>query len=719
MDPEKHPLIDGGNAAAQPAPKKRFSSPLRLLACLLVLLAVGLVVFSKIQTTTSCRGSVPDVPNAVPAVQHFDHDIVELEPAKPSSHGIQSRSPTDTPSEAATPTAAAAATGTVLKNFEVAQPVLMPYGPADSDGSPYPDGGAPPGLCTVLLMRHDFAWSYGSPFVGNYTPPSCKFNRVVLNFTVVSYGRQFDRLALMYFGDTEVWRTSTAEPTVPPGIRWVYLKDMTEYLYFWKSPQTVIFDLGNLINDKYTGIFNTTLTATFFQSDVATDAAPPSDLIIPISARQGSNNAVSQFTLPLQNATNTISSFPRNARRAVFSLSTCGQANEEFWWSNVLESDAYAFNATAGALPGYSPFREVQVLIDGQLAGVEWPFPVIFTGGVSPALHRPIASTEAFDLKEHQIDITPFLPLLCDGNPHTFSIVVAGLDYDNDITITVGDSWYVTGKIFVWLDDDPASITTGSAPAIQAPPPALSIARSLLQTSNGTNETLVYDTAVQRSLLVTAHVVSQSSAGDVSWSQTLSYTNRGVVSAFGYNQLNDMSISGTDEANGPSAVTHYRSAYTYPLFANQSYTVSEQGNLTIWGHVRQGKQVETEGASVYATGLEAFSSDKRYASAVLDTTKEGTAVFEQTGDGKNSTGWGDARQVFRFAGTSAQGVLGDELGTELYFRSVEAKNGSVVRDEKRVAGKTVGGGAGAAAVGKVDGVGRGLFAQVPVRGGGV
>ncbi len=112
-------------------------------------------------------------------------------------------------------------------------------------------------------------------------PPSCAFNRVVMNFTVTSAGRQFDRLALMYFGDTEVWRTSTAEPKATPGIRWVYEKDMTEYLYFWKSPQKVIFDLGNLINDKYTGPFNTTLTATFFQTDVDTTQGPPSDLIIP------------------------------------------------------------------------------------------------------------------------------------------------------------------------------------------------------------------------------------------------------------------------------------------------------------------------------------------------------------------------------------------------------------------------------------------------------
>jgi hypothetical protein len=34
----------------------------------------------------------------------------------------------------------------------------------------------------------------------------------------------------MYFGDTEVWRTSTAEPTAN-GIIFTYVKDMTEYVY--------------------------------------------------------------------------------------------------------------------------------------------------------------------------------------------------------------------------------------------------------------------------------------------------------------------------------------------------------------------------------------------------------------------------------------------------------------------------------------------------------
>lgn len=70
-------------------------------------------------------------------------------------------------SDAATADAAAP---TVLECFQVAQPVLMPDGPATSDGlrTEDSDGGRRGGAesCTVQLMDHVFAWSYGKPFVG-------------------------------------------------------------------------------------------------------------------------------------------------------------------------------------------------------------------------------------------------------------------------------------------------------------------------------------------------------------------------------------------------------------------------------------------------------------------------------------------------------------------------------------------------------------------------
>lgn len=77
-----------------------------------------------------------------------------------------------------------------------------------------------------LVAEHSFGLSYGHPFVGDYAPPECAFNRVTWNLTVVSAGRQFDRLGIVYLGDVEVFRTSTAEPTAN-GITWTYLKVST------------------------------------------------------------------------------------------------------------------------------------------------------------------------------------------------------------------------------------------------------------------------------------------------------------------------------------------------------------------------------------------------------------------------------------------------------------------------------------------------------------
>ena len=209
-------------------------------------------------------------------------------------------------------------------------------------------------------------------------PPPCSFNRVTMNFTVTSKGRQFDRLGLMYLGDIEVFRTSTAEPTAN-GIIWTYVKEMQQYDVLWKEPQKIIFDLGNLIDSTYTGIYNTTLTATFF---TIPDSPPVADSILPISAMQSAENMGSAFEIPAQTAS-VAYTLPQNIERAVVSLEACGQATEEFWYTNVFSSEEDTFASTAGSFYGNSPWREVQLLIDGQLAGVSFPFPIIFTGGKS------------------------------------------------------------------------------------------------------------------------------------------------------------------------------------------------------------------------------------------------------------------------------------------------------------------------------------------------
>ncbi|KAH8674524.1 peptide N-acetyl-beta-D-glucosaminyl asparaginase amidase A-domain-containing protein [Tricladium varicosporioides] len=607
-----------------------------------------------------------------------------------------------TTSIAPTPTA-------ILDVFQVSIPVLGPSGLLDTTGNASlsetntidTNGGI---RCEVKLMEFVFNTSFGKPFIGDYTPPSCigNSNMVVMNFTVQSKGTQFDRLAIMYFGDSEVFRTSTAEPR-KNGITWTYEKDMSEYIFFWKSPQKVIFDLPNQTTANLTGTFNTTLTATFFNAPSSLQSTP-ADLILPISLQTGSNSSSAPSVFVLPSATHNASTsltIPRNTNRAILSLSTTGQASEEFWWSNVLSSDILAFNSTGGPLLGSSPFREVQVLIDGQLAGVQWPFPVIFTGGVVPSLWSPVVGIDAFDLKEYEIDISPWLGALCDGQPHTFSIRVMGLSDDGgtrgEIADNVGSNWMVTGKVFIWRDANVNAVTTGAAPTLSISPPTIQVSQTLEKNSTGGNETLGYFVSVQRSLSITGSITTQKYGAnkETRWSQSMTHTDNGTYLRSGFQQLNTITTTGSDTCTG---AVPYAYTYTYPLLANISAIVSpSDGNTTITGTITRSKNstLSPPNSSVHPSGIQAFSSNPKSSQLVanlqtfnVNTTQSGTAFLFQSPSKGVSTGMGDSWTEMRVGGVSKSGILGGN--TELWYRRVITRNGSVIGDGGRVIGKGFG-----------------------------
>ena len=524
---------------------------------------------------------------------------------------------------------------------------------------------------------------------GNYTPPDCDFNHVVINFTVLVKGRQYDRTGVMYLGDTEVWRTSTAEPT-PSGIRWTWQKDMTPFLSLWKNPQTVIFDLENIVNDIYTGPLDTTLTATFFKLSFSRGShQAPADLILPITRQTGSEGKPSQFTYPEQDPTVEVA-FPRNVNRAVFSVDVKGQGDEEFWWSNVPQSAIHTFEDSYGKYPGYSAWREVQVLIDGQLAGVSWPYPVIYTGGVVPHLHRPIVGIQAFDIREEQIDITPWLPLLCDGGVHAFSIRVVGLEDDGSsnatLSSTTDSSWYVTGKIFLWLDEE-GSVTTGVLGSATRTNPTISLSQQITQNATGGNETLSYDISVSREFSISSVVETQQGKGTARWSQSLRYTNVGAVFSYGYDNLNTFAIEGSAEAEAPGI--YYSTSYDYPLFCNSTSMYSPEGNLTLWAQLDQGLDLTVLGNSVFPKGVEAFVTGfdaalgAVFQGSQIKTWRNSTADYYRPADNSYSKGVGTTYQDFLFGGLSgvkSGGVEGRSQYTQLYRRVVQAHNDTVVAD---------------------------------------
>ncbi|KAH7084800.1 peptide N-acetyl-beta-D-glucosaminyl asparaginase amidase A-domain-containing protein [Paraphoma chrysanthemicola] len=570
----------------------------------------------------------------------------------------------------------AANESSVLECLQVAAPVPIPAG-----------------SCQQVLMVHTFAFSYGQPFVAQYAPPDCDFSHATFNLTVTSAGRQFDRLALMFLDDIEVFRTSTAEPT-RDGIIWSYLKDMSLYLALLKTPHKIIFDLGNLVDDTYTGVWSATLTAIFYSAE---QTFHPADVIVPISAQRSRSNGSSAFVVPETRALSSLK-MPRNAKKAVFSILACGQAAEEFWWSNVLSSDTRVFGDEA-PLYGHSPFREVQVLIDGELAGVAWPFPVIFTGGIVPGFWRPVVGIDAFDLREDEIDISPFLPRLTDDQLHTFEIRVMGLDDDGKgnaiLTERIESNWVVTGKIFVWLDSG-TNIVTGTVPTLRTADPLVKLQSTRHMGRNGSVQSLNYSIQVSRQISTTATLYTSHGPENTSWQQRLEFSNSGTLDNKGNNQRMRQNTSGRDCLS-----SGYVRTFEYPLWVISAYEQRPGGNLTIEGMMGRGKYVDQTGDLAVPNAWKSLNFKRSscrqssFKGSHSNNWQNGTASYVSIPAQKRAYGTGATEQLFTLTGinddpraglegATNEAVPANEANEALYRRHVLAVNNSIAYDDEEI-----------------------------------
>src|SRR5216684_6279229 len=110
---------------------------------------------------------------------------------------------------------------------------------------------------------------------------------------------------------------------------------------------------------------------------------------------------------------------PTNVERAYLDVIAQSQANDEFWYTCVpddLTSEVQSCGATS--------FRETEVAIDGQPAGVAPVYPWIYTGGIDPLLWRPIPGVQTLNFVPYRVDLTPFAGQLSNDKPHQVSVNV-------------------------------------------------------------------------------------------------------------------------------------------------------------------------------------------------------------------------------------------------------------------------------------------------------
>lgn len=314
------------------------------------------------------------------------------------------------------------------------------------------------------VIQHSFGNSWGVPAHSSFEPPATGFNRVVLELNTTINGTQYDRLANIYIDDIPVWRTSTAEPARDNVFTSVE-KDVSKYLCLFLQRGRVTFELDNLIGGRLNGVFETKLTLKYYLEE---DDTSSEDLLSHITAIKTPALKVTQLIKPQPNRTPrlyypadvlefSIPKVNRNTTSLKLEVFISGNSEEEFWYTNVIDSKCNFFSDHGNDLWCHGPVRLVNVLVNNRLVSVAAPEPVIYSGGYSPSLWKPIIGANAFDVKSLEFDLTAAIPELWQTS--------AALD----ITVTngtvgghVGQNWIVGASLLHW-ESDQVEWATGEA----------------------------------------------------------------------------------------------------------------------------------------------------------------------------------------------------------------------------------------------------------------
>ncbi|KAK6934142.1 Peptide-N4-(N-acetyl-beta-glucosaminyl)asparagine amidase A [Dillenia turbinata] len=511
--------------------------------------------------------------------------------------------------------------------------------------------------CSYLVLQHDFGYTYRKPPVlANYTPPencpSQEFSKIVLEWKSTCRGKQFDRIFGVWLGGVEILRSCTAEP-IPTGTIWMVEKDITRYNSLLMQNQTLAVYLGNVVDNTYTGIYHVNITIKFYPEEHSLNRFLPSlgnlghgnrhsraNLILPISRNLPLNDGL---WFEIENSTDIQVEFkiPRNVYRAVLEVYVSFHENDEFWYSNPPQEYIDANNLTN--TPGNGPFREVLVSLDSVIVGAVLPFTVIYTGGINPFLWRPITGIGSFDLPSYDIEITPFLEKILDGETHEFAFSVT-----NALNV-----WYVDANLHLWLDTR-STQTEGKLLSSNSMPSLVSL-ESNFKGLNGT-----FLTKVSRSISSSGWVKSSHGRITSHFAQEFNYTNRMVMGNDGDVQIVNQIVNFNTSVNFETSSSKTHVSRSHKKFLIHVYLNGED----------QGNGTYSQIANVTLGFDEDRSSGSKFgvSSSSLRNLQNGQGSI-LVKDNLIQSGLGSTQQVYDYGGSKS-----------CYFRNVSSLNYTILYD---------------------------------------
>ncbi len=320
-----------------------------------------------------------------------------------------------------------------------AQVVVAPATPQVGSSNPVtaePLISRPPTKPCVVKLLNETAFENYSTLPITYTPPAAcpgPWAKVVLaaDFTVTA-GVQYDRTAELILGGANIFYGTTAEPRSALSPSWHIERDVTDLSAIFKTPQTGIAEIYNIVNSSYTGIIYGNAVLEFYPASWKAPAAIVPEVVVPVNGTGGDAGSVTSGQQITQ-----VLNLPVNTEKVFLDVIAQSQSSDEFWYLCVPSDETSNLESC-----GNTAFRETEITIDGIPAGVAPVYPWIYTGGLDPYLWEPITGVQTLNFKPYRVDLTPFAGVLSNGEQHTVGIGV----------YNANSYFLVTGNLLAYTD---------------------------------------------------------------------------------------------------------------------------------------------------------------------------------------------------------------------------------------------------------------------------
>jgi hypothetical protein len=467
----------------------------------------------------------------------------------------------------------------------------------------------------------------------SYAPPSgCPgpWAKVVLEADInLNPGIQFDRTANFWLGPVSLYFGTTAEPSPSEGPSWHIESDLTDYSSIFYAAQSGQADIGNTLCCGLTSTIYASASLEFYPLAPGQTAPVAADQVLALSA------GPSGGTVALNTTSSTLSgtfSFPLNVQGAYLDVYAQGQSGDEFWYTCVPNDVATELESCTN-----TGFRETEITIDGQAAGVAPIFPWIFTGGIDPFLWFPIPGVQTLNFTPYRVNLTPFAGLLSNGQQHTVSLSV----------YNANNYFSATASLLLYLDSG-STQTTGAVTENTLASPSPVVTENLNVQPTYIRGTV--NVSSKRNFVISGYVNTSKGMVTTKVAQTANFVNHQSFNITGSKYVQNITQNTTLNSNAtvtqkgvPAVITSQD--FTFPLTVDISEVFLSNGNINQTTNANQNYQDST---STTQSGAVTYSSFLENAGQHVDTLE-----FDSSFNLLGNTGQSSAQQYNYFDSTGA------------------------------------------------------------------